>query len=97
MNQFGYFLVSQNASLVVGPGGSQGNLCLGGSIGRFRTQVRFSGSSGAISIPVDTTSLPVTPMTAIQPGDTWHFTTWFRDVNPGATSNFTNGISIYFH
>lgn len=96
-NQFGYFLVSQTAGLVVGPGGSQGNLCLGGSIGRFRTQVQFSGGSGAISIPVDTTSLPVTPMAAIQPGDTWHFTTWFRDVNPGATSNFTNGITLYFH
>jgi hypothetical protein len=36
-------------------------------------------------------------MTAIQPGDTWHFTTWFRDINPGATSNFTNGIRLYFH
>jgi hypothetical protein len=30
----------------------------------------------------------------IAPGETWNFSTWFRDV--GSTSNFTDGISITF-
>ena len=30
-------------------------------------------------------------------GETWNFTTWYRDVNPTPTSNFTDAISVLFH
>jgi hypothetical protein len=33
---------------------------------------------------------------AILPGETWNFQAWYRDLNPGTTSNFTDGISITF-
>jgi len=33
---------------------------------------------------------------AVQPGETWNYTAWFRDSNPTATSNFTDGLSILF-
>ena len=32
----------------------------------------------------------------IQPGNTWNFQLWFRDQNPGTTSNTTDGVSILF-
>jgi hypothetical protein len=97
LNQFGYFLVSQTQGFIPGPGGSQGNLCLGGKIGRFSSQVQYSGSSGSFSIAVNTLALPLSPPVAAMPGETWHFTTWFRDKNPTPTSNFSDAVSIYFH
>jgi hypothetical protein len=94
--KFGYFLVSANQGLIVGPGGSQGNLCLGSPIGRFVSQVQNSGPTGSFSIVVNMNSLPTAPPVAILPGDTWNFTTWYRDVNPGSTSNFTDGLQLDF-
>ena len=94
---FGYFLASQTRDFVLSPPGSAGNLCVGGSIGRFALQVQSSGASGTFSISVDLTSIPVSPPTAVQPGETWNFTTWHRDSVLGfQTSNFTNGFCITF-
>jgi hypothetical protein len=93
--QFGYFLASETQGFVANPGGSQGNLCLGGTIGRFRQQVQQSGPGGVIAIPVDMTALPP-PLTAVQSGETWNFQAWFRDVNPTPTSNFTEAASVAF-
>ena len=45
-NQLGYFLASQAQDFVQNPGGSQGNLCLGGTIGRFAEEIQNSGPSG---------------------------------------------------
>ena len=41
------------------------------------------------------TPTPAGPV-AILPGETWYFTAWFRDSNPGPTSNFTDAVSILF-
>ena len=95
-SQFGYFLVSQTQAVVINPGGSQGVLCLGGTIGRFSTQIQNSGALGTFSIPVDLTALPTTPAVAVAPGDTWNFTAWYRDNNPGPTSNFTDALAVSF-
>ncbi len=95
-NQFGFFLLSQTQGFLSGPGGSQGDLCLGGSIGRFMSQVQNSGSAGAFGIDVDTTSLPTSPPSAAQPGETWNFQGWHRDKNPMSTSNFTDAVGITF-
>ncbi len=72
-NQSGYFLASQTQGFVMQPGGSVGNLCLGGTIGRFVQQVQNSGPMGAIGIQVDLTAIPHVPLTAVQPGDTWNY------------------------
>ncbi len=97
-NQFGYFLASQGQDLIAFPGGSQGILCLGGGsqIARFVDQIQTTGTTGEFQIPVDLTSMPQTPVVAVQMGETWNFQAWFRDINPGNTSNFTNGVSITF-
>jgi len=94
--QFGYFLCSQTPGLIIGPGGSHGNLCLSGVIGRFVTQVQVSDSDGIMGIDVDMSALPDPAQTVILPGETWHFACWFRDLDPGPTSNFTGGVSVLF-
>ena len=30
------------------------------------------------------------------PGETWNFQLWFRDLNPGVTSNTTDGVTVMF-
>lgn len=96
-NQFGYFIVSQSTGTVVGPGGSQGTLCLAGAIGRFNAQIQNSGTGGALDIDVDTNQLPQpSGPVVVQPGETWHFQCWYRDNNPGATSNFSGLASVQF-
>ena len=92
--QFGLFVTSPNqASIPV----SSGILCVGGPIGRFTGpgQIKNSGASGSFEITVPLQSQwPVAGTSAVLPGDTYNFTTWFRDV--GAVSNFTNAVSITF-
>jgi choice-of-anchor B domain-containing protein len=94
-NQFGYFLASQTQAFVLNPGGSDGILCLGGQILRYSSQIKNSGPFGDFSLVLDLTQLPP-PGGGISPGETWNFSTWFRDNNPGPTSNFTGGYSILF-
>jgi hypothetical protein len=91
-NRFGYFLLSETQAFFPLPGGSQGNLCIGGTIGRFQAQVQNSGPAGEIAITVDLTNVPL--FGAITAGETWNFTCWYRDV--GGNSNFTGGIAIPF-
>ncbi len=98
---FGFFLVAPQSDLVMNPGGSQGNLCLGGSIGRFigPGQVQNTGTTGTLEIPVDLTALP-TPFgpVAVGEGDTWHFQAWHRDLVGGVgTSNFTGAVDVLFY
>jgi hypothetical protein len=100
LNAFGFFITSLTQGFVANPGGSSGNLCLGGSIGRYvgPGQIQNSGTTGAISVTLDLTQHP-TPagFVAVQPGQTWHFTAWHRDaVGGAATSNFADGLSIAF-
>ncbi|MEM6675013.1 MAG: hypothetical protein AAF726_19345, partial [Planctomycetota bacterium] len=97
-NSFAFFLTSPDASFVMNPGGSQGNLCLGGSIGRYvgPGEIKNSGTLGSISLTIDLTAVPspTGPMAAVS-GDTLRFQTWFRDSVAGsATSNFSNGVEL---
>jgi hypothetical protein len=99
-NAFGYFLNSLTPGLVIQPGGSQGTLCLGGAIGRYSAaaQIFHSGPAGIGTLVLDLASTP-TPAgpTNVVPGQTWRFQAWFRDANPGPTSNFTDAVSVTFH
>lgn len=99
-NAFGFFLVSSQQGFVMNPGGSSGNLCLSGSIGRYvgPGQIQNSGPGGTFSLQVNLTAIPSpTGPVGTSIGDTWNFQTWYRDSSPaGPTSNFTNGLEITF-
>ena len=100
-NVFGLFIVSTTQGFVAGPGGSDGNLCLGGSIGRFTGpgQIQNSGGSGSIELTIDLTEIPTPSGTvSVLSGDTWNFQTWTRDTVAGVpTSNLTTGLEIQFN
>ena len=82
------------------PGGSMGNLCLAGSIGRYvgPGQIQQADATGNISLALDLTQVPQpTGFVSVGIGDTWNFQAWYRDaVGGSATSNFTDGLSVTF-
>ncbi len=98
-NEFGFFVTSRTPGFFPGTGGaSDGNLCLGGALGRLNQpgQILSTGASGEFELEVDTTMVPElgTPQT-ITAGETWHFQAWHRD-STALGSNFTDGIAIGF-
>jgi hypothetical protein len=100
VGSFSFFLTSQSRGFVMNPLGSQGNLCLGGSIGRYvgPGQIQQAGAGGMVALALDLQQMP-TPngLVAAQVGETWNFQAWHRDaVSGSATSNFTGGIEILF-
>jgi hypothetical protein len=100
LNAFGFFLTSRTQGFVAQPGGSQGVLCLGGSIGRYvgPGQIKNTGATGSFELVLDLMQTPTpTGPVAILAGETWNFTSWHRDaVGGAATSNFTDGLSLGF-
>lgn len=92
------FLTSTTQGFVQQPGGSAGNLCLGGAIGRFvgPGQVLQTSPAGEASLQIDLSRMP-SPLGAVvaTQGQTWSFQAWFRDLPVGASaSNFTDGLQI---
>ena len=99
-NAFAFFINSQTQGMVPNPGGSAGNLCLGGSIGRHQQAIFNTGAGGTGSLILDLNQIPQpNGLTAVMAGDTWNWQCWHRDVAAGgtATSNFSDGISIIFN
>ncbi len=100
LNAFGFFLVSDTQGFIANPGGSEGNLCLGGSIGRYvgAGQIQNSGATGEISLLIDNQLIPSpTGLFPVMVGDVLNFQAWHRDSNMGAAvSNFTNGLEVTF-
>ena len=94
---FGFFLASMSQGDVLPVAGSQGRLCLGGAIGRFvgPGQVQNSGAAGAFGLTIPLGAIP-TPVGLVAGGigDSWNFQGWYRDANPGATSNFTSAVRV---
>ena len=99
-NAFGFLLVSSDQGFVMMPGGSSGNLCLSGGIGRYvgPGQIMNSGMGGTFSLTADLTMIPQpNGFVGTASGDTWNFQAWFRDSGPtGTSSNLTNGLEIMF-
>jgi len=99
-NSFGFFLTSQTQGFVTSPGGSAGNLCLGGAIGRYvgPGQIQNSGTVGGFTLALDLTQTPQpTGFVSVQAGETWSYQCWFRDAVGGvATSNFTDGLELVY-
>ena len=100
INQFGIFLVSRTQAFIPGANGtSNGNICLGGAIGRFvrAGQILATGSTGEFDLQVDLTAIPQATGTVVtMPGDVWNFQAWHRSP-VGLGSNFSDGISIAFN
>lgn len=94
--QFAFFVASRTPGFVTNPGGSQGNLCLSGSLIRFNMQVGQTSAAGEFNQSLDLTSFPTMPSGPVLAGDTWHFQLWHRDMNPQPTSNFTEGLAVTF-
>ncbi len=74
-------------------------LCLGGgsAIGRHNRphELGISGSAGEIELSVDWNDLPgPNGLQMATAGQTWNFQCWYRDQNPGLTSNFTDAVSL---
>ena len=99
LSSFGYLITSKTPGFVTNPGGSTGNLCLGGNIGRYVGQIASSGPLGRIRTQIDLESMPQ-PAGAIPvvPGETWGFQLWHRDMDGAGmpTSNFTRMMFISF-
>jgi len=97
-DQFGLLLVGSQQAVISNPGNSQGDLCLGGgSIGRFSQQVAFTGAQGTATVDVDLTDMPTLFGTlTVVAGETWNYQMWYRDYNPGATTNYTNPVAVVF-
>ena len=99
-SQFGYFLSSQDQAFIANPGGSQGNLCVGGpsGLGRHLNTLQNSGSSGTMSTVLDLTQIPLQTgaTTTVVSGQTYNFQCWYRDFFVVSTSNFSDAISITF-
>jgi hypothetical protein len=94
-NQFAYFLAGQGSG-IGGPVG-QGTFCLfGAPQARFNTQIQNSGAGGVVQIQVDLANIPLSPPVAAVAQETWNFQCWYRDVNPTATSNLSDALSITF-
>jgi hypothetical protein len=102
-NTFGFFITSQTQGFVANPGGSVGNICLAGDLGRFvgPGQVKNSFANGEISLSTavgewSLSSIPagMGPYAAVAGLET-NFQLWHRDITPtGLGSNFTNGYSV---
>jgi probable HAF family extracellular repeat protein len=98
-NTNAFSLASLQSGFVAHPGGSSGNLCLGGAIGRrVGGGVLTTDAAGTLLEPVDLNSMPqpAGPVVVLS-GETWHFQVWYRDSVLGqSTSNFTGGVQVVF-
>jgi hypothetical protein len=97
-NSFGYLLSSLSAGNSNLPGGSQGRLLLGGSIGRHVNDIQVSDAQGRINVVINPASIPQPngSVSAVA-GQYWRFQIWHRDsVGGQPTSNFTNGCRVQF-
>ena len=97
--QFGIFLTSLTQGFIAGGGGtSNGNICLGGTIGRYRGpgQILSTGQTGSISLTINLMTIPQgSGLATAMAGDSWNFQAWHRD-GVGQGSNFTDGLEIVF-
>jgi len=102
---FGYMLLSMNQGMIVHPGGSCGNICLGGTIHRWAAGNVFqSNVYGEVNSQVDF-SVPLYPSTTLLAGQAWYVQVWYRDAvlstatgctTPGqqVTSNLSNSVAV---
>lgn len=92
-NTLGFYFMSRTAGFVPGFGGSQGNLCVGGTLFRLDQFVVSADAQGRTSSPLPFAQLP--PGAAFAVGERWNFQLWFRDVVGGTqTSNTSSAVGV---
>ena len=98
--EFGYFIGSFGQTQVNNPGGSNGNLCVGGGVAIARFLPTLGAiAGGQIAGSVDLTNVPLPPSFAgmILAGDTFNFQLWHREGGPlSGMSNFSPGLEVLF-
>ncbi len=98
-NAFAFFIVSRLQGFIANPGGSSGNICLGGAIGRGAGGIVNTAGTGRATVTINLGAIPQPAgAVAVMVGDTWNFQCWHRDSLPGggATSNFSDAYSVTF-
>jgi len=89
----GFYFMSRTAGFVPGFGGSQGNLCVGGTLYRLDRSVVGADAAGRTSLALPFGQLP--PGAAFAAGERWNFQLWFRDVVGGTqTSNTSSAVGV---
>ncbi len=94
----GLFLGAKATGFVANPGGSQGNLCLGGAIARFNQGGQYGtpGANGTFELALDTQNVPFSPGVPILAGESWTFQFWYRDLNASQTTNLSSAVEVLF-
>ena len=90
----GYFLASRTVGSQMLGGGSQGLLCLGGSVLRLSNYVLDDRGTGVVSFAAPLSNMP--QGNVVLAGESWAFQYWFRDANPGLTSNTSSNVVMTF-
>jgi len=95
----GVFMVAPGAGSVPNFMGGQGQLCLGGNHGLYVEPGQvLATSNGRLVLDVDLARTPVPGgFVGVRSGETWRFQGWYRDVNPGLTSNLTDAVAVRFY
>ena len=96
--QWCHFLLSQNTANLPGFSGSQGTLCVGAPIVRLNRpaygEIGQTSPAGTFEVSIEVFDLP--QGVTIGQGSTWHFQLWYRDLNPGTTSNTSSAVRVMF-
>lgn len=93
-HEFAYLMMATRRDEIPFFRGSQGTLCLQMPILMFTPHVIPIDAAGVATIPVDFANLP--PDVSLLAGDVWNFQFWYRDFNPGSTTNTSNAIEVSF-
>ncbi|MCB9908363.1 MAG: hypothetical protein H6830_11645 [Planctomycetes bacterium] len=96
--EFMYFIGSYGQDQVNNPGGSEGNLCVGGGLAIARFLPTLGAIAGGMhSGMIDLTNIPLNTgsVEMILAGDTFNFQGWHRETSTGS-SNFTPGLEVTF-
>jgi hypothetical protein len=85
-------------SFIPPSGNTVGYQCVIGSLAVFREDLTFAGPGGRVVHEVDLALMPTRPLTtAVMPGDTWYFQTWYRDsLVTGPTTNYSLPTEVSF-
>jgi len=93
--RLGLLLASEKTGFLPGAGGGRGTLCLKAPVARFSASAAVSSAAGTFGWDVDLSAVP--GFGQVLPGQTWHFQVWYRDDDPGPTSNLSDAASVLFH
>lgn len=95
-NQFGIFIVSDAEGFTPNLAGTQGNLCIGGGLGRY-DQILATGPAGEVEQAIDITSIPRPSTTdSAQASERWNWQFWHRDTPAAGGANLSRALGVRF-